>query len=189
MERRKREVREKILAAAFDLFLAQGVAATTIEEICERADVANRTFFNHFATRQDMIRALSERRLANLHDVFFDRGDEAIPARLIGVFDDIAAALVKSGDTYREMIGEMLATGGYGIQRGFNLHDTFVELVKAGVARGEIGTRHSPETLADIIVGALSGGIVNWTVDRTYSLETNLHNLATALAELLSAEG
>ncbi|MDT7740284.1 MAG: hypothetical protein QOK09_3653, partial [Mycobacterium sp.] len=127
-ERRKREVKENILAAAFDLFLDQGVAATTIEDICERADVANRTFFNHFATRQDMIRALAERRLVNLHDVVFDRADEAIPARLIGVFDDIGAALAKSGDTYRELIGEMLATSGYSVQRGFNLHDTFAEL-------------------------------------------------------------
>jgi AcrR family transcriptional regulator len=186
-ERRKQEVREKILAAAFDLFLAQGVNATKIEEICERADVANRTFFNHFATRQDMMRALAERRLVNLHDVFFDRGDEAIPVRLIGVFDDIAIALVKSGATYREMIGEMLAASGYGIQRGFNLHDTFVELVKEGVARGEVSERHDAETLADIIVGALSGGIVNWTVDGTYSLETNLHNLGVALAELLTS--
>jgi AcrR family transcriptional regulator len=186
-ERRKQEVREKILAAAFDLFLAQGAAATKIEEICNRADVANRTFFNHFATRQDMMRALAQRRLVNLHDVFFDRGDEAIPVRLIGVFDDIAVALVKSGDNYREMIGEMLAASGYGIQRGFDLHDTFVELVKAGVARGEVSMRHDPETLADIIVGSLSGGIVNWTVDGTYSLETNLHNLGVALAELLTS--
>jgi AcrR family transcriptional regulator len=187
LERRKLEVREKILAAAFDLFLGQGVAATTIEEICERADVANRTFFNHFATRQDMIRALAERRLVNLHDVVFDRSDEAIPARLVGVFDDIAGALAKSDDTYRELIGEMLATSGYGVQRGFNLHDTFAELVKEGVARGEVSATHDAETLADIIVGALSGGIVNWTVDRTYSLQTNLHNLGVALAELLSA--
>ncbi len=186
-QRRKLEVREKILTAAFDLFLRKGVAATTIEEICERADVANRTFFNHFATRQDMIRALAERRLVNLHDVVFDRGDQPIPARLVGVFDDIATALVGSGDTYRELIGEMLATSGYGIQRGFNLHDTFVELVKEGVSRGEVSARHDPETLADILVGALSGGILNWTVDRTYSLETNLHNLGVALAELLSA--
>jgi AcrR family transcriptional regulator len=189
LERRKLEVKEKILSAAFDLFLSQGVAATTIEEICERADVANRTFFNHFGTRQDMIRALAERRLVNLHDVVFARADEAIPARLVGVFDDIAVALAKSGDTYRELIGEMLATSGYGVQRGFNLHDTFAELVKEGVARGEVSAAHDAETLADIIVGALSGGIVNWTVDRTYSLETNLHNLAVALAELLSAGG
>ena len=186
LERRKREMKEKILAAAFDLFLRQGVATTTIEEICERADVANRTFFNHFATRQDMIRALAELRLVNLHDVVFDRADEPIPVRLIAVFDDIGATLVKSGDTYREMIGEMLATSGYGVQRGFNLHDTFVELVKEGVSRGEVSARHDAETLADIIVGALSGGIVNWTVDRTYSLETNLHNLGVALAELLT---
>ena len=185
-ERRKLEVREKIFAAAFELFLSKGVAATTIEEICERADIANRTFFNHFATRQDMIRALAQRRLVNLHDVVFDRADQPIPARLISVFDDIATALVGSGDTYREIIGEMLATSGYGIQRGFTLHDTFVELVKEGVARGEVSARHDAQTLADIIVGALSGGIVNWTVDRTYSLETNLHNLGLALADLLS---
>jgi AcrR family transcriptional regulator len=188
MERRKLEVREKILNAAFELFLQRGVAATTIEEICERADVANRTFFNHFATRQDMIRALAEQRLVNLHDVVFGRTDEAIPARLTGVFDDIAATLAESGDTYREMIGEMLATSGYGIQRGANLHDTFVELVKEGVARGEVSARHDPETLADIIVGALSGGILNWTVDRTYSLQTSLHNLGIALSALLTTE-
>jgi AcrR family transcriptional regulator len=185
-QRRKLEVRDKILRAAFELFLSQGVAATTIEEICERADVANRTFFNHFATRGDMIRALAQLRLVNLHDVMFDRGEQPIPARLVGVFDDIATTLVGSGDTYRELIGEMMAASGYGIQRGFNLHETFVELVKEGVARGEVNPRHDPETLADILVGALSGGIHNWTVDGTYSLETNLHNLGVALAELLS---
>ncbi len=188
LERRKREVRERILKAAFDLFLDRGVGATTIEEICERADVANRTFFNHFATRQDMVRALAEQRLVNLHDVVFDRADEAIPARLVGVFDDIAGTLAGSGDTYREMIGEMLATSGYGIQRGSSLHDTFVELVKEGVARGEVSARHDAQTLADIMVGALSGGILNWTLDRTYSLDTNLHNLGTALAEVLTAD-
>jgi AcrR family transcriptional regulator len=185
IDRRKMEVRDRILSAAFDLFLQQGVSATTIEDICERADVANRTFFNHFPTRHDMMRALAERRLLNLHDVVFDRADQPIPARLIGVFDDIATELVTSSDTYREVIGEMLASAGYGIQRGFALHDTFFELVKEGVARGEIGVRHDAQTLADIIVGALTGGIVNWTVDKTDSLETYFLGLAVALADLL----
>ena len=56
------------------------------------------------------------------------------------------------------------------------------------MARGEVSERHDAETLADIIVGALSGGIVNWTVDGTYPLETNLHNLGVALADLFTAE-
>jgi AcrR family transcriptional regulator len=188
MDRRKMEVRDRILSAAFDLFLSQGVSATTIEEICERADVANRTFFNHFPTRQDMMRALAESRLLNLHDVVVDRSTEPVPARLVGLFDDIASALVKSSDTYREVIAEMLASSGYGIQRGFALHTTFLQLVKEGVARGEVSVRHDVETLADIIVGALTGGIVNWTVDKTYSLESGLHNLAMALSDLLVGE-
>ena len=184
-DRRKLEARERILQAAFDLFLSQGMRATKIEDICERADVTNRTFFNHFATRQDMIRALAEQRLLNLHDVLLDRANEPVPARLIGVFDDIAAALVESGDTYREMIGTMLGTNASGIQRGFGPYETFLELVKGGVARGEVSSRHDPQTLADIIVGALVGGIVNWTNDKTYSLDTGLRNLALALADLL----
>jgi AcrR family transcriptional regulator len=188
-DRRKLEVRDRILRAAFDLFLSQGIEATKIEDICERADVANRTFFNHFATRQDMIRALAEQRLLNLHDVLFGRPNESVPARLIGVFDDISTALVESGDTYRDMIGAMIGTVGSGTRRGFGLHDTFVELVKDGVARGEVSGRHEPQTLADIIVGALVGGIVNWTIDTTYCLQTGLHNLAVALADLLVTDG
>jgi AcrR family transcriptional regulator len=185
-DRRKREVRERILQAAFDLFLEQGIEVTKIEEICERADVANRTFFNHFATRQDMIRALAERRLLNLHDVLFERADQPAPVRLVGFFDDIATQLVESGATYREMIGAMLGSVGYGVERGSGLHDIFLELVKQGVAQGEVSDRHDPQTLADVIVGSLVGGIVNWTVDETYSLTTGLHDLGEALSELLS---
>jgi len=48
-----------------------------------------------------------------------------------------------------------------------------------------LSSRHDPQTLADIIVGALVGGIVNWTNDKTYSLDTGLRNLALALADLL----
>jgi AcrR family transcriptional regulator len=187
-DRRKQEVRDRILAAAFDLFLLQGVTATTIEDICERADVANRTFFNHFATRQDMVRALAERRLLNLHDVVSSGAGGSATERLVGVFDDIAATLIKSGDTYREMIGEMFASTGYGVHRGFGLHDTFLELVKDGVADGDISARHDPQTLADIIVGALFGGLMNWTADKTYSLKTGLHDMAVALTDLLGAD-
>jgi AcrR family transcriptional regulator len=187
-ERRKNEVRDRILTAAFELFLSQGVSATKIDQICEHADIAGRTFFNHFPTRQDMVRALAERRLVNLHDVVFARAAEPVPQRLVGIFDDIASTLVDSGDTYREMIGEMMAAADYGAHRGSPFHETFVELVKDGLARGQLRTPHDPQIMADIIVGALTGAIVNWRDDATYSLPTNLHNLGVALAGLLAAD-
>ena len=39
-ERRRRETRGRILAAAGELFGQQGVEKTTVLDICERADVA-----------------------------------------------------------------------------------------------------------------------------------------------------
>lgn len=189
IDRRKREVHDRILEAAFELFLSQGIDATKIDDICERADVANRTFFNHFATRQDMVQALAEKRLLNLREVLHNRTHEAVPDQLIEFFDEIASVLVESSDAYRSMIGAMLVTTmGAGTQRGFGMHDAFFELVKDGVARGEVNPRHDPQILADIIVGALLVGIVNWTIDRSYSLQTGLHDSATALVDLLTGE-
>lgn len=82
----------------------------------------------------------------------------------------------------------MLETTGSSAHRGSIIHDTFLELVKDGVARGEVGDRHDAHTLADIIVGALVGGIVNWTMDSTYALDTGLHGMAVALADLLAVQ-
>jgi AcrR family transcriptional regulator len=88
IDRRKREISDHILQAAFDLFLVQGVTATTIEEICERADVANRTFFNYFPTRHAMMSALTQRRLTDMHDLENTRVDEPVPARIISALAD-----------------------------------------------------------------------------------------------------
>jgi tetracycline repressor-like protein len=38
-------------------FLEQGYAATSVDEIAERADVARRTLFNHFLRKQDLLAA------------------------------------------------------------------------------------------------------------------------------------
>jgi AcrR family transcriptional regulator len=50
-ERKKRARRSRIYETARHLFLEHGVAATTVEQIAEAADVAQTTFFNHFRAR------------------------------------------------------------------------------------------------------------------------------------------
>ena len=187
-DRRREASRARILAAALELFRAQGIEATTIEQICARADVANRTFFNHFPARRDMIRALAQERVHNLHVVLAERADEPARDRLVRFFDDMAAHFESSGPAYREVIGAMLAETGTGADRSSEVYATFLELVKDGVATGEITDRHPPETLADVIVGSLVGGLVNWSADETYAIRTGLHGVAVALADLLAPE-
>lgn len=64
-ERKKEETKERILEAAFALFRKHGVEATTIEEICEKADVAKGTFFNYFPHKEAVFGYLSEKWVAD----------------------------------------------------------------------------------------------------------------------------
>lgn len=50
-DRKKAETRARIEAAAVELVFADGLDATTIDAISERADIAPRTFFNHFDSK------------------------------------------------------------------------------------------------------------------------------------------
>src|SRR5258706_2394691 len=60
-ERRRRQVHEQILDAAVGLFQRKGFASTTALEIADNADVAEKTFYNHFPTKQHLIEELAGR--------------------------------------------------------------------------------------------------------------------------------
>lgn len=49
------ETLKKLHAAAATLVREKGVAATTIDEIAERANVSRRTFFNYYDSKEDAI--------------------------------------------------------------------------------------------------------------------------------------
>jgi AcrR family transcriptional regulator len=63
-ERKKRQTQEAIAAAAMALFLERGFDAVTVADVARAADVAEKTVFNHFPTKEDLVFFRSEDRLA-----------------------------------------------------------------------------------------------------------------------------
>lgn len=54
-ERKKSATREKLAAAAYELFKSQGYHSTSIDQITETADVGRGTFYNHFPSKEAIV--------------------------------------------------------------------------------------------------------------------------------------
>ena len=55
IERKQRQARQRIVAAAEDLFAAHGFDAVSVTDIAERAEVGRTTFFRHFGDKQEVV--------------------------------------------------------------------------------------------------------------------------------------
>jgi AcrR family transcriptional regulator len=57
---KRRKTRERVIAAAMSLFFEKGYDAVTIKEIAKAARLTNRSFFNYFSTKEDVVETWPE---------------------------------------------------------------------------------------------------------------------------------
>jgi AcrR family transcriptional regulator len=72
-ERKKRQTREAIATAAMELFVARGFDEVTVAEVAEAADVSEKTVFNHFPAKEDLVFHRAHDRLAERADAIRNR--------------------------------------------------------------------------------------------------------------------
>jgi len=187
-EQRRRRNRAALLEAALALFQEQGLQATKLEEICERADVSARTFFNHFETREHLYRAIARQRAEQLAQRIDALADDPSPTR-----EQLRTLFVETGGylaarpAYRELVAEMLSLHGEAgseIARAGVITRAVQRFVERGVARDELTRRHPPEVLADLVLGALTIALTNWCASEDYDLKHELEHTSHALLEL-----
>lgn len=64
---RKEDRRERLVAAGLELFGTEGYAATSIENVCASAGVTARHFYEHFVSREALLRTLYDEVVADAH--------------------------------------------------------------------------------------------------------------------------
>ncbi len=191
-ERRKLAVHESIVEAALGLFDRKGLAETTVAEICELADVAEKTFFNHFPTRQHLIRDIAERSLGQLFGHIEAARDHDGPyrERLEIFFRTIARAAQEAGPMRRELLTEMIHVGHDNdgeSERARRLHDAFAGLVRDGQREGVVNPAHKVDTATELITGAFYALMFNWVHLDAYPLERHARRMAAIVADAFGA--
>ena len=85
------KARERILAAAYELFSTQGIRAVGTEEVLAKAGVAKSTLYRHFASKDELVLAFLQRREQRWTREFVEaearRRGSTPRERLLAIFD------------------------------------------------------------------------------------------------------
>ncbi|MET1073767.1 MAG: helix-turn-helix domain-containing protein, partial [Umezawaea sp.] len=96
MSRWRPDGADRLQAAAFELFDEQGFERTTVAEIAHRAGLTQRTFFNHFPDKREVLFNLSSAFEERVKDEIAGHGDGSPP------LDTVVKALRVACDTMFE---------------------------------------------------------------------------------------
>ena len=189
-ERRRRETADRIVRAAGELFAERGVAATTVTAICEHADVARQTFFNHFATKQDVAEALAQRG----HEFFVEAAQKArregrdTGDRLGRLFADVHAAAAAAGPMHLDLVTEVLRASfdSTDSTRVRSLNDAIAGLLRAGRSQGDVSRRHALDDQVALVLGSLEHLFFEWTHRPDFPFAERAARMARVLADVLA---
>ena len=185
---RRASARDRLLAAADELFYAEGVHTVGIDRIIERAGVAKASLYSCFGSKDELIRAYLEGRheirrsrlLAGL-----ERHDDPRD-RLLGVFDVLAEMAVGSGfrgcafynasaESAQGSVVDEVATANRAWTRGL-----FTELSREAGA-------HDPSALAEQLMVLYDGANAGARMDRRATAAITARTVAAALIDAATA--
>ena len=189
-ERRKREVRERILTVAMARFVSQGFEDTTVDQIAEDADVAQKTFFNYFPSKQKLVAELAEARSDEFREILEEEREAPgdTKATLGECFSRLSGLLESRGLFARDLLIVLLRARQPGTQGEelSRMHAAFGAILRDGQQRGDVRTDHSIEFLTEMIVGGFGAVMNNWVNIADYPVKDRLAQAAGFLAEAVA---
>jgi AcrR family transcriptional regulator len=189
-ERRLREMHDRILAAAMDLFARQGVESTKVDEICDAADIAQKTFFNHFPTKQHLVREIAEGFLLSFREILETARSEggSTARQLERFFALVAAEVERRGPMHRGFVMEVIRLAHddrADAEKSRQLHDAFGALLRDGVRTGDVTKAHPVAVLSEVVVGAFIALMLNWLGIEGYPFRARAAAMSRFLGDAL----
>jgi AcrR family transcriptional regulator len=155
--------RERIVAAAVELFYRQGYGHTTLEQVADTLNVTKPFIYAHFRSKSELLAEICSRAIRLAHESLNRAGERqgTVAERLKAVASDFMAAVLghqAHAVIYSREEKELEQKDRDSINKLRREFDRrLVELIEEGVAKGEF-------EVEDIRLTALAiGGIIGWS--------------------------
>lgn len=161
--------RERLMAAALELFSSDGYQATTIERLCATAKVSTRHFYQEFPNKEAVLIAVHqegvELGIAEVGKVLAALPPAPIQRRLSDALTAYLRTVMDDPRRARIAFVEVVGVSGTVEKHRLQLREAIVSLVisegTAAVERGEI-TRKDFRFLGTALIGAVNATVYDW---------------------------
>jgi AcrR family transcriptional regulator len=177
--------RERLLAAANELFYAEGVNSVGIDRVIERAGVAKATLYSTFGSKEELIRAYLQARQDERNERItrelatrFDSPRE----KLYGVFDILGDSMAKPGFRGCAFINASVETQpGSAIEATSDAAREWVRSLFRDLA--EQAGAANPDLMAHQLTMLYDGAVVTARMDRDPNAAATARTVAVSLVD------
>lgn len=144
------ERRQELMDIALELFCVQGYTKTMVQDICRRAGIAKGTFFYHFPSKEDVLRAIFERWARNFLSEYKRQSEKLDAAAGLSLF----LKLFGQGNSMDELMDKLSEEKQYDVMQQMwtkcaseQFAPVLKELFLRGTEEGTMAVEHLDECL------------------------------------------
>jgi AcrR family transcriptional regulator len=167
-ETKKQRQRQQLIECAIALFRERGYDQTRVQDIIERAEVSEATFFNYFATKDAVLEAFALDRVKRYGDLLkaalqasgrplAERLRDLLRAMALGFSDDreFMAVVATRSKLFFGARDAML-------HKELLTYELLGRLFREGQERGEVRADVDANQIAEIFTGVYTLTLINW---------------------------
>jgi AcrR family transcriptional regulator len=167
-EEKKALTRQRIAEAAKQLFEQVGYEAATVQQIAERASVAKGTFFNYFASKEDLMMELQGESIIREIESLAGKPGPVIP-RIQALLFEYARHFPLSRSVMRAVLQGMFGSEKLReaqIARCKELGNGLAPVLELAQARGEIRADIPAGVVAQLAIQTYYGVLMSWALEQ-----------------------
>ncbi|MGI9276405.1 MAG: TetR/AcrR family transcriptional regulator [Endozoicomonas sp.] len=185
-ERKKQAVRERIHEETIRLIEQVGIDSVTIDLVCEQADIARKTFYNYYSSRQELLIEICQSRLLFHTEMVINAAmaeSNSLEEQLTLVFSWFKNNFATANQLQRDLIVFMISN--FSTNRSQTegqllfMNNCFLKLYEQHNDRLLAGL--SPQFCAEITVGLINGISMNWLSDQNYDITGRMDQIVEYL--------
>jgi AcrR family transcriptional regulator len=171
-ERKRVAQHQKIVDTSLRLFGQHGYTATTVDQICEAAEIGKATFFRYFPTKASVLEELSDAVYSSLEAQLkeFSNGEDSAGARLQHFYELVRGAAAADLGLTRAMVdsGAMdPITNPVVSARHTRSISILAEILRSGQVTGELTAAIDANHLAVMIEAMAFNTVATWAQSAT----------------------